>query len=202
MTDKQHTLLCLGDSYTIGEGVPLHDSFPYLLVQLLRKAGFAFHAPEIVAKTGWTTAELLEHLQHTLLSSHYDFVLLLVGVNNQYRGMDTDRYAADFRQLLNLALQHAGYQNDHVYVLSIPHWEDTPFAEGRNTAEIASQIDQFNQVNQSIARLADVLYIDIAPGTKAAAHDHTLLANDRLHYSGIEHLRWANMVMDRLTSNL
>ena len=32
------TYLALGDSYTIGEGVPLHESFPYQLLQLLRKA--------------------------------------------------------------------------------------------------------------------------------------------------------------------
>ncbi len=53
-----HSLLSLGDSYTIGEGVPLYDSYPYQAVQLLRQSGHPFFAPEIIARTGWTTYEL------------------------------------------------------------------------------------------------------------------------------------------------
>ena len=46
------TYLALGDSYTIGESVPLHEGFPYQLVQKLRAKYPGFMAPEIVAKTG------------------------------------------------------------------------------------------------------------------------------------------------------
>ena len=70
MSSHIYSLLCLGDSYTIGEGVPLYESFPYQLLQLLRKTGYHFHAPEIVAKTGWTTTELAEHLIHNKLEDH------------------------------------------------------------------------------------------------------------------------------------
>ena len=77
------TYLALGDSYTIGEGVPLHESFPYQVVQLLRRDGFMFQAPEIVARTGWTTDELLSNISSTRLLPSYDFVSLLIGVNNQ-----------------------------------------------------------------------------------------------------------------------
>ena len=45
MQSQSYTYLALGDSYTIGEMVPLTDSFPYQIVQLLRKEGFDFHAP-------------------------------------------------------------------------------------------------------------------------------------------------------------
>ena len=85
MSKHTHTYLALGDSYTIGDSLPLYDSFPYQLVQLLRAQGHHFHAPEMVAKTGWTTSELAEHLIHTQLNPQYDFVTLLIGVNNQYR---------------------------------------------------------------------------------------------------------------------
>ena len=53
-----YTYLALGDSYTIGEGVLLHKTFPYQTVSLLRNDGYNFTAPEIIAKTGWTTNEL------------------------------------------------------------------------------------------------------------------------------------------------
>src|SRR5688572_11620272 len=104
MTRHFSSYLALGDSYTIGELVPLYESFPYQAVQLLRGEGLHFHAPEIVAKTGWTTSELAEHLLHTKLNEHYDFVTLLVGVNNQYRGLPIDDFKSDLEFLLKKAL--------------------------------------------------------------------------------------------------
>ena len=53
MSTHCHSLICLGDSYTIGESVALHAGFPYQTIQLLRSAGLHFHAPEIIAKTGY-----------------------------------------------------------------------------------------------------------------------------------------------------
>jgi len=90
-----YSLLCLGDSYTVGEGIALHQSFPYQLVQILRSKGLSFHAPEIVAETGWTTFELAEHILHSHLHEHYDFVTLLIGVNNQYRNLSLEDYKKD-----------------------------------------------------------------------------------------------------------
>ena len=67
--------LALGDSYTIGELVPVYESFPYQSVQLLRKQHqLDFLAPEIVAKTGWTTDELLSSIQQTSFLTAYDVV--------------------------------------------------------------------------------------------------------------------------------
>jgi hypothetical protein len=100
MTKHVHSLLCLGDSYTIGEGVPLHQSFPYQAVQQLRKAGKHFHAPEIVAQTGWTTFELADFIIHHSFEQQYDFVTLLIGVNNQYRGLSVDDFAEEYEYLL------------------------------------------------------------------------------------------------------
>lgn len=100
MTKHYFTYLALGDSYSIGEGVPLHESFPYQVVQLLRNKGLHIHAPEIVANTGWTTLELAEHILHTKFSESYDFVTLLVGVNNQYRSLNAEDYKNDFEFLL------------------------------------------------------------------------------------------------------
>ena len=78
MTKHYFTYLALGDSYTIGEAVPLHECFPYQTVQLLRANGLHIHVPEIVAATGWTTLELAEHILHTRLNEGYDFVSLLI----------------------------------------------------------------------------------------------------------------------------
>jgi len=122
MQSLSYTYLALGDSYTIGEMVPLTNSFPYQAVQLLRKEGFDFHAPEIIAKTGWTTDELQVAVNNYQFLKKYDFVSLLIGVNNQYRGRSSDDFAAEFEALLEQAIQLAHNEKGHVVVLSIPDW--------------------------------------------------------------------------------
>jgi len=101
------TFLALGDSYTIGEQVPLHESFPYQLLQLLRNEGHSYYAPEIIAKTGWTTDELNEQINKTNFLPQYDLVTLLIGVNNQYRGRHWYEYKLELMHLMQRAIYHA-----------------------------------------------------------------------------------------------
>jgi lysophospholipase L1-like esterase len=57
---KTISYLALGDSYTIGESVPSDQNFPSQLAGMLRKKGIDVKGPDIVAKTGWTTDELMK----------------------------------------------------------------------------------------------------------------------------------------------
>lgn len=196
MIGKKYSYLALGDSYTIGEGIPLHESFPSQVVQILRANGHAFTAPEIIAKTGWTTGELIEHLSQTNLLESYDFVTLLIGVNNQYRDFSVEDYKNEFTFLLEEALRCAGGKSQHVMVLSIPHWQLTPFALGRDQQKIEEEINEFNNTNKTIAINCEAIYIDIAPGTKEVVSKPELITNDQLHYSAIEHYRWATAVVN------
>lgn len=200
MSKHHYTYLALGDSYTIGESVALHESFPYQTVQLLRKAGFPFLAPEIIAKTGWTSSELAEHILHTSLSESYDFVSLLIGVNNQYRGLSLEDFTSDFEFLLHKAIHLAGNRADHVIVLSIPDWGQTPFAAGKDTELIRQEIDRFNKVCAAAAKKSQTHFIDITEDTRKAAGDKSLLSTDQLHYSGKEHAVWATQTAAILQS--
>jgi len=194
MTKHFFTYLALGDSYTAGEGIALHGSFPYQTVQLLRKKGVHIHAPEIIAQTGWTTLELAEHILHTKLNEDYDFVSLLIGVNNQYRGLSADDYKNDFEFLLKKALHFADDKNDHVIVISIPDWSVTPFAKDYDAGKIAEEINMFNDVNKTIAKKYHVHYLDITTSSKKALNDESLLAKDLLHLSEIEYAKWAEQI--------
>ncbi|MFT3823297.1 MAG: SGNH/GDSL hydrolase family protein [Chitinophagaceae bacterium] len=196
------TYLALGDSYTIGEGVPLYESFPYQTVQMLRKAGYLFHAPEIIARTGWTTDELQQGIDNTILQPAYDLVSLLIGVNNQYRGRSTAEYQQQFEALLQHAIVFAGNNVKRVVVLSIPDWGVTPFAKDRDIVAIAREIDDYNAINKNIASAYGVSYIDITPGTREAASDTGLLASDGLHPSGREYTRWASSVASEIISKI
>jgi hypothetical protein len=187
-----HSLLCLGDSYTIGEGVPLYDSYPYQAVQLLRRDGHPFYAPEIVARTGWTTDELANALRHTRLLHSYDFVTLLIGVNNQYRGRSVAEYGEQFGPLLEQAIRLAGSPT-RVCVLSIPDWGVSPFAahNGHDSARIAAAIDTFNARAREITRRHGQLFIDITTHSRTTGADPKTFVADGLHPDGTQYTHWA-----------
>jgi len=194
MSKHINSLLCLGDSYTIGEGLPLYASFPYQLVQLLRKKGLHFHAPEIVAKTGWTTFELAEFLIHHHLEAVYDYVTFLIGVNNQYRGLSFDAFKEDAAFLLKKAIGLCVAQQKQVFVLSIPDWSVTPYAQGRDTEAIAKKIDSYNHYLQTLARHHEVRFIDITAHYRAIGMQQEALAADNLHPSSFIYQYWAEQV--------
>lgn len=202
MSEGNYSFLALGDSYTIGESVPSQQNFPHQTVDLLKKSGFSFKFPQIIARTGWTTDELQAAINAAHLSSSYDIVTLLIGVNNQYRGYSIDTYALEFEKLLQRAIQFAGNDTTHVFVLSIPDWGVTPFAAGRDRSKIAQEIDDFNAVNKKITLQYNVQYIDITPGTREAAHDNSLVAGDGLHPSGAEYSRWAEKLSEAIKKSM
>jgi lysophospholipase L1-like esterase len=197
-----YTYLALGDSYTIGEAVPLNDSFPYQVVQLLRQKDFSFNAPEIIARTGWTTDELQQAISKASLLSKYDFVTLLIGVNNQYRGRDAIEYTQQMEELLKKAVELTNGKKDHVIVVSIPDYSVTPHANGSDTEKISKEIEVFNSINKALSIQYKVLYVDITPGSKEAANDPSLISDDGLHPSAIEYRRWAEKVVEVISSDL
>jgi lysophospholipase L1-like esterase len=197
-----YTWLALGDSYTVGESVPVYDSFCYQAIQQLRKDGLNFLAPEIVARTGWATDELISAIERTQLLPSYDFVTLLIGVNNQYRGRTVDSYKTDFEKLLKQSIQFANGKSTRVIVLSIPDWGATPFSGGRDPDKIASEIDEFNNANRAIADDHNVFYIDITPFSREATHNSDLLASDGLHPSGTDYTRWADKIVTVIKTEL
>jgi len=199
MTKHHFNWLALGDSYTIGEGVPLHESFPYQTVQILRQKGWHMNAPEIVAKTGWTSFELAEHLLHTKLNEQYDFVTLLIGVNNQYRGLSVKDFSADLDFLIKKAIHLSAENSGKVMVISIPDWGVTPFAKEKDAATIAHEIDTFNNVVKEKAASYNTHYIPITHYTRLAKDDVSLLAIDQLHYSAKGMAYWAADVAQQMT---
>jgi lysophospholipase L1-like esterase len=195
--------LALGDSYTIGEQVSLHDSFPYQTIQLLRKHFVGKHkflAPEIVAKTGWTTDEKNHHISNITLLEKYDFVSLLIGVNNQYRGRSVENYKEEFTHLLQQAIEFAGGIYNHVFVISIPDWGKTPFAAERDIQKIAQEIDEYNNACKEIALEHHCHFIDITTSQRADSHLEDFIAEDKLHPSGKEYAKWAGRLFEGIVN--
>ena len=187
--NPKRTFLALGDSYTIGESVEEKDRWSLQLIDIL-KNDFNITKHDIVARTGWTTSELIQAIEAKKLTDQYDMVSLLIGVNNQYRGQSLDTYRVEFRQLLNISTKFAKNDTKKVIVLSIPDWGQSPFARGQDTQKIASEIDAFNNVAKEECKKMNIAFVDITDITRKNT-DASMFAIDGLHYSGKMHQLWA-----------
>jgi lysophospholipase L1-like esterase len=195
-------ILALGDSYTIGESVPERERWPVLLADRLREHGLPTAAPQVVARTGWTTDELAAAIDQARPVGPFDLVTLLIGVNNQYRGRSLQEYRRQFRNLLNLASIFAGGRKQRVIVLSIPDWGVTPYAAGFDRAKVAQEIDAFNRANREESASAGVIYIDITPISRQVREDAALIAPDGLHPSGKMYAAWVDLVLPEAMRSL
>jgi lysophospholipase L1-like esterase len=189
MTDSL-TYLALGDSYTIGESVDQSESYPYQLSSLLAAKSYPVKDPTIIAVTGWTTDDLISAIAGSdIHGKKFDFVTLLIGVNDQYQGLSQSNYRIKFAQVLQTAIGFAKGGAKRVFVLSIPDWGVTPFGNGQESI-VGPQIDRFNSINKEISLKAGVNYLDITDISRKAATDPSLNANDGLHPSGKMYGLW------------
>jgi len=184
------TYLALGDSYTIGQSINSSGRYPAQVAGIVDSEGISMPAVQYIATTGWTTLDLQEAISSEHLTGPYDIVTLLIGVNDQYQGVDTATYSTRFAQLLQTSVTLAGNNKQHVIVISIPDYGVTPFGGGNQN--ISMQINEFNAINKRITDAAGITYVDVTTLSRAAATDHTLLASDGLHYSAKEYRLWAN----------
>nr|WP_063573481.1 GDSL-type esterase/lipase family protein [Luteibacter rhizovicinus] len=188
------TFLALGDSYTIGEGVPVQGRWPVQLVARLRERGVMVGDPRIIATTGWTTDELSIAMDEAALRGSVGLVTLLIGVNNQYRGRSASEYREQFLTLLHRAIALAG-DSRRVIVVSIPDWGVTAFAEGRDRAAIANDIDTFNAIAHDETIRAHARWADVTPASRAAGATPGMLVEDGLHPSAAQYATWVDVIL-------
>jgi lysophospholipase L1-like esterase len=82
-----------------------------------------------------------------------------------------------------------------VFVLSIPHWERTPFARDRDTHAIGRELDAFNAMVRLLAAARGVAFVDTTEASRDVATDASLTAADGLHPSGALYARWATLAL-------
>ncbi len=195
-TPANRRFLALGDSYTIGEGVPATTCWPCVVARRLQADGVAVDEPQIVAVTGWSTDELATGMETATFRPPYALVTLLVGVNNQYRGRDLPNYRDEFATLLARAVTLAGNDGGRVLGVSIPDWGVTRFAkvEERDARRIGAELDAFNAAARGMVEGVGGCWADITPVSRRCGDARDMLADDGLHPSARQYALWADVI--------
>ena len=185
--------LALGDSYTIGEGVPAPGRWPVQLAAVLRPSDTPVTDPQLVAVTGWTVDELDAGIDAADPQGAFDLVTLLIGVNDQYRGLPIEGYRERYRAMLRRAVGFAGGDPGRVVAVSFPDWGATPFGgrDARSREQIAAEVDAFNAAARAEAEAAGVTWVDV---TGLSRQQGDLVVADELHPSAEAYAAWAERI--------
>jgi lysophospholipase L1-like esterase len=168
------------------------------LVRALKVSGRGTAEPKVIAQTGWTSGDLLRAIDASDLQNaadSYDVVALLNGVNNQFRSASVSDFADELDTLTGLAIGFAGSEADRVILISIPDRGVTPFAEGAPRDEIASEIDEYNEIIRVQAERSGVRFIDVTGISRRAATELDLVAADGLHPSASMYAEWVELIL-------
>lgn len=171
--------LALGDSYTIGTCVEPHQSYPMVFKDLMKLQKNTDVGVDIIAKRGWTTKNLLDHLPS---GNDFNLVTLLIGVNDLYDGVVFEDFVSGVNQLVDRALNFANDSADRVRVLSIPDYTFTPFAKAREL-NVSKDIDRYNQVIEKECVSRGIPFLDITSMSRRGLEEEGLIAGDELHLS-------------------
>lgn len=162
---------------------------------MLREQGIEVDGPEYVARTAWTTDELLDAIDDAKPRGPYDLVTLLVGVNDQYRARPAQAFAATFTDVFKRSIVLAGRRASRVVVLSIPDWGATPYAAARDGARVSRDIDEYNALARAVVLERKAAWVDVTVVSRRMRAEPALIVEDGLHPSGALYAEWARLAL-------
>lgn len=193
--NEDYNILSLGDSYTIGESVCETCRFPEQLKSKLENyfISDATFSLQVIAKTGWTTNNLINFIAEKDFASNFDLVTLLIGVNNQYQKKPFSLYEEEFPMLVEEAINRGKDDKLNVIVVSIPDYAYTPF--GKNIPLISKEIDEYNTFAKNYCDANDISFINITDITRQGLEKPELIASDNLHPSTLAYERFVERIL-------
>ncbi len=193
--NESYSFLALGDSYTVGEGVSYEESWPSQFVDYALDRGIDFKNPELIAQTGWKTYDLLNAIKSSNLSVKYDFISLLIGVNNQFNSRPLSEFEDDLNEILT-EINYLKKGNSKVIVISIPDWGYSPYGSSYDRERISDEIDQFNNILKKISEQNNLNFVDVTQISRLAIKEPNLIAEDKLHPSGLMYFEWVEKIYE------
>jgi acyl-CoA thioesterase I len=199
LSPNEINYLALGDSYTIGQSVCDLCRFPE---QLKTKLGNEYpknsFLEKVIARTGWTTTNLISAINQENLSPNYDLVTLLIGVNNQYQNKDFSIYTTEFVDLVNKAIILGKGSKSNLIVVSIPDYAFTPYGVSTgNQAKISTEIDNYNAFAQKYCQDNGITYVNITAITKEGLKNTKLVTTDDLHPSELAYAKFVELILPK-----
>lgn len=193
--------LALGDSYTIGRSVPVAGRWPLQLAAALRARGRPVAPPRILARSGWTSQDLLSAMGNGPTTEQFDLVSVLIGVNNQFQNDSIETYRRDLREIFRRAIALSKRGRHAVFVLSIPDYGATPYGAA-DAGTIGRAIDRWNRVYRDVAGEYRLKFFDITGISRRGAEDPTLVSFDRLHPSAAQYRLWVDAIAAKVAALL
>ena len=189
--------LALGDSYTIGQSVCETCRFPAQLKDSIKKnltVGTDLSL-KLIARTGWTTTNLIAAINEENLTEDYDLVTLLIGVNNQYQGKSFSTYEKEFPELVNKSIALAKGKKTNVIVVSIPDYAFTPYGHG--SPSISNELYKYNTFAQNYCQENNIEFVYITDITREGLSNPKLVASDGLHPSELAYTKFVERILPK-----
>ena len=194
--------LALGDSYTVGEGVPYEESWPAQLAAALTDALQIPVGTKVIAETGMATAELQQRFSAENTTNSYNLITLQIGVNDQFRGNSIATFQTDFKKLLQEVVAFNQGVTSEILVISIPDWGVTPFGTNWDQVKIRREIDQFNGILKTVCTQNAIRFIDITEVSRSSDSDWSLVTQDGLHPSAKMYERWVRKMLPEILQSI
>ena len=197
---NQIRYLALGDSYTIGSGLEISESWPYQLSELISKNESEEVYSKVIAQGGITTGELSLLVENTIMEKEFNLISIQIGVNDQFRGDSPSQFKEKFTELISKIRVLDSLRNARIFVVSIPDWGSTPFGINFDQNKISNEIDQFNKTLRRICNTNNIKFINITGISRISPTDDSLVTNDGLHPSGKMYGLWVQKIMHDINS--
>ena len=150
---------------------------------------------DIIARTGWTTTNLINAINNENPTNDYDLVTLLIGVNNQYQQKSFSLYTIEFPQLLAKAIELAKGDKANVIVISIPDYAYTPFGQSTSDpAKISNELNTYNDFAENYSNQKEVSFVYITDITRQGLINPELVASDGLHPSKLAYSKFVELL--------
>jgi lysophospholipase L1-like esterase len=187
--------VAIGDSYSIGEGASVNESWPAVMTRHLKAQGVNVDLIANPSVTGWTTQQAIDRELPIFLKEKPNFGTLLIGVNDWVQGVDAERFRKNFTFIVD---QMLGVLDDkkRLLIVTIPDFGVTPtgpkYARGRNISE---GIASFNKIVTEESDKRGLRVVDIFPISKKMGTDKSLVAADGLHPCANAYAEWEKIIL-------
>jgi acyl-CoA thioesterase I len=186
--------VAIGDSYSIGEGASVNESWPAVMMRHLKAQGVDVDLVANPSVTGWTTQQAIDRELPIFLKEKPNFGTLLIGVNDWVQGVDAEKFRKNFTFIVDQMLGVLGDKN-RLLIVTIPDFGVTPtgpkYARGRNISE---GIASLNKMITEESTKRGLRVVDVFPLSKKMGEDRSLVAADGLHPSAKEYAEWEKII--------